>query len=456
MTALIEPVGEDRAPRDVPLLDGTNPRRTFAFRQGEPVTLARFLADVHAAAEILPPGEAVLNLCEDRYAFLVAFCAILARGQTNLLPSSRAPQALDDARAIRAARHALSDVDPQPVPPGLLRLPEPGCHGERTDVPRIAARQLAVIAFTSGSTGVPKPHEKRWDRFLVSSANNARVLAATLGLGAGQPAHIVATVPPQHMYGIEFSVLLPLTAAFTIHADRPFFPADIARALAEVPEPRVLVTTPVHLRALLRDPQELPGLGAIVSATAPLPVELARAAEARYGAPLVEVFGATETCVIAHRRTARAEAWQLQPGVELRPQPDGTLVDSLQLPAPTLLQDVVELLPERRFALRGRNADLLEIAGKRASLADLTQRVLALPGVLDAVVFQSDQADACGVQRIAALVVAPQRSEADLLAELRRAIDPVFLPRPLRRLDALPRNETGKISRAALLAAIGH
>src|SRR5690606_33577657 len=114
------------------------------------------------------------------------------------------------------------------------------------------------------------------------------------------------------------------------------------------------------------------------------------------------------------------------------------------------------LLPERRFALRGRNADLLEIAGKRASLADLTQRVLALPGVLDAVVFQSDQADACGVQRIAALVVAPQRSEADLLAELRRAIDPVFLPRPLRRLDALPRNETGKISRAALLAAIGH
>jgi acyl-coenzyme A synthetase/AMP-(fatty) acid ligase len=126
----------------------------------------------------------------------------------------------------------------------------------------------------------------------------------------------------------------------------------------------------------------------------------------------------------------------------------------LQLPAPTLLQDVVELLPERRFALRGRNADLLEIAGKRASLADLTQRVLALPGVLDAVVFQSDQADACGVRRIAALVVAPQRSEADLLAELRRAIDPVFLPRPLRRLDALPRNETGKISRAALLAAL--
>lgn len=455
MSALIEPASGDCAPQDLPLLGYADPRRAFAFRGGESIPVARFLADVHAAGGILPPGQTVINLCEDRYAFLVAFCAILGRGQTNLLPSSRAPQALDDARAIHPASHALSDVEPQPVPSELLRLPELDCHGERTEVPRIGARQLAVVAFTSGSSGAPKPHAKRWDRFLISSANNARVLAATLGLESGQPAHIVATVPPQHMYGLEFSVLLPLTSAFAIHAGRPFFPADIARALAEVPAPRVLVTTPVHLRALLRDPQELPELGAIVSATAPLPVELARAAEERYGAPLIEVFGATETCVIAHRRTARDEAWQLQSGVELKPQPDGTLVSSAQLPAPTLLQDVVELLPGERFALRGRNADLLEIAGKRASLADLTQRVLALPGVIDAVVFQSEQVDCCGVQRIAALVVAPQRNEVDLLAELRRAIDPVFLPRPLRKLDALPRNETGKISRAALLAALG-
>jgi acyl-coenzyme A synthetase/AMP-(fatty) acid ligase len=37
---------------------------------------------------------------------------------------------------------------------------------------------------------------------------------------------------------------------------------------------------------------------------------------------------------------------------------------------------------------------------------------------------------------------------------LRRSIDPVFLPRRLRRVEALPRNETGKLPRAALLAAL--
>lgn len=118
------------------------------------------------------------------------------------------------------------------------------------------------------------------------------------------------------------------------------------------------------------------------------------------------------------------------------------------------LQDLVELLPQRGFRLCGRNTDLLEIAGKRASLGDLTRRLLALPGVQDGVVFQLD-ADRAGVRRLAALVVAPQRSEAELLAALRLAIDPAFLPRPLRRVAALPRNETGKLPRAALLGLLG-
>ena len=108
---------------------------------------------------------------------------------------------------------------------------------------------------------------------------------------------------------------------------------------------------------------------------------------------------------------------------------------SILCPAPVPLQDLVELLPQRLPACYGRNTDLLEIAGKRASLG-LTRRLLALPGVQDGVVFQLD-ADRAGVRRLAALVVAPQRSEAGLLAALRLAIDPAFLPRPLRRVAAL-------------------
>jgi len=60
------------------------------------------------------------------------------------------------------------------------------------------------------------------------------------------------------------------------------------------------------------------------------------------------------------------------------------------------------------------------------------------------------------VNRLAALVVAPGLREADVLAALRASIDPVFLPRPLRCVDKLPRNATGKLPRAALLAALGN
>jgi acyl-coenzyme A synthetase/AMP-(fatty) acid ligase len=255
------------------------------------------------------------------------------------------------------------------------------------------------------------------------------------------------------MYGLELSVLLPLRSRAAIHSGHPFFPADIARALAQVPAPRMLVTTPHHLRALLRADIALPALDAIVSATAPLDSQLADAAEIRYSTHVIELFGSTETCVIARRRAARDEPWDLYPGVSLQPQPDGTLVDAPYFPAPTLLHDIVELLPDRSFRLCGRNGDLLEIAGKRASLADLNRRLLAIPGVNEGVVFQLD-ADAVGVRRLAALAVAPNLAAPQILEVLRAGVDPVFLPRPLKIVDALPRNAAGKLPRAALLEAL--
>jgi acyl-coenzyme A synthetase/AMP-(fatty) acid ligase len=314
-------------------------------------------------------------------------------------------------------------------------------------IPHLPAAHTMAIAFTSGSTGQPKANSKTWGSFCASSALNAQLLCADAA------PNIVATVPPQHMYGLELSVLLPLRSGAAIHGGLPFFPADIANALREVPAPRLLVTTPVHLRALLRESPELPPLAAIVSATAPLDAELAAAAEHRYATRVIELFGSTETCVIAHRSAARDAAWQLYRGVELRSQPDGTMVHAPHFAAPTALQDIVELLPEQRFVLCGRNSDLLEIAGKRASLGDLTRKLLAIPGVQDGVVFALD-ADSGGVRRLAALVVAPRLRAADVLSALRQSIDPVFLPRPLRCVARLPRNATGKLPRTALLDAL--
>ena len=450
MSAVVE-----RAATALPLLNVAQPERVFAWREGRPISVARFLADVDAVAAMLPPASFAVNLCEDRYPFLVGFCAVASRGQTNLLPPSRAPAAIDEVLAGHSGSYALGDAHREGLSMHYvhLRLDD---DTPRTDiaVPDIDGEQIVAVGFTSGSTGQPKANPKTWSAVRASSAHNTHILATALGLGGDEIAHIVATVPPQHMYGLELSILLPLLGPFAVHGGRPFFPADVAAALAEVPAPRMLVTTPIHLQALLRDPVKLPPLAAITSATAPLCAELAAEAETRYGAPIIELFGSTETCVIAHRRTAHEGAWRLYPGIALRPQPDGTLVDAPYFSQPVVLQDVVELLPDHAFHLRGRNADLVEIAGKRASLSDLTHRVLALPGVIDAVVLQLEEEDSAGVRRIAALVVAPNRSESELMDGLRRSIDPVFLPRRLRCVEALPRNETGKLARAVVLAAL--
>jgi acyl-coenzyme A synthetase/AMP-(fatty) acid ligase len=432
------------------LLANASGQRVIAWRGAEAVTVGRFLADVHALAARLPAGQAAVNLCEDRYAFLVAFAALLVRGQTNLLPPSRAAHAIDTVLAAHPGSYALGDVALDPAPPQYLHFTPDAAASPRESPMLIAGKAPAAIGYTSGSTGVPRANPKFWDKLAISSGHNDALLRAL----AGGDYHVAATVPPQHMYGLEFSVLLPLFGHAAIHAGRPFFAADIATALGELPEPRILVTTPVHLRALLDSNHPLPAFSGIVSATAPLLPALAREAEARFGAPVQEVFGSTETCVIAHRRTARGDAWMPYRGVTLHPQPDGTRVEAPQLLQPTVLADIVELDGDGCFRLRGRNTDLLEIAGKRASLGDLTRKLQAVPGVQDGVVFQMDDTDAMGVRRIAALAVAPGLDACAILAAVRCEIDPVFLPRPLKLVDALPRSETGKLPRAELLSAM--
>lgn len=433
-----------------PLGQGDQTRPLLFDGAGE-TSLGTYFAQVRGLAALLPVGHYAINLCEDRYRFLVAFGAAALRGQTTLLPSSRAPAVIDEVRTRYPDSYCLGEQALDDAPPHYWRLPE-ALPLRAGALPAIAEDALVAIGFTSGSTGLPKPHPKTWGGFRASTAANAAALRHLWSAGATP--HFVATVPPQHMYGMEMSVLLPLLGGAAVHAERPFFPGDVARALQQAAAPRVLVTTPVHLRALIESGVALPPLAGIVSATAPLPQALAAAAETRFGCEVREVFGSTETCVIATRRTAREDAWRLQPGVRLSPQPDGTLVCADYLQAPVALSDLVELEGEDRFHLRGRNADLLEIAGKRASLGDLTRKLLSIPGVEDGVVFQMDEGDAAGVRRIAALAVAPALDEAQILSHLQRGLDPVFLPRPLLRVDALPRNETGKLPRDALLALL--
>lgn len=415
---------------------------------GTELTAAQLLASAHELAGRLPAGSDVINVCRDRFHFTVALLASLSVGRAVLLPANRHPatiQALVDLHKDACLVHDDRPIAGVKVAHAIRAGSFRKAAGGEAPVPMIADDQPCVVAFTSGSTGIPKANPKHWrtlrDGTLI---NGVRVFG---GLGAG--ANVVATVPPQHMYGLETSILAPMFRPLSVLASRPFYPADIAAALEAVAAPRVLVTTPIHLRALLESGLRLPEVARVISATAPLAASLARAAEESFAAEVLELYGCTETGCLASRRCARDEPWQLFPQFSLELSAGTAVASASHLIDQVELNDVLELEGEGRFRIVGRSSDLLNVAGMRGSLSQLTMQLLGIPGVCDGVVFVPDSGRDAEVGRVAAFVVTDRPVRA-VLEELARLVDPVFLPRPLLAVSQLPRLETGKLDHGAI------
>jgi acyl-coenzyme A synthetase/AMP-(fatty) acid ligase len=429
-----------------PLLRQPRGDAAVAFAQGRAIAAAEFLRDVAALAALLPRRAHVLNLCSDRYRFTVGLAAALCREQVSLLPPDDRPATIRAIAADFAEVYCITDGALPEGVPSFAFPPLADAPAAAIPLPAFSAAQPAVVLFTSGSTGRPKPTAKPWG-VLVESA---RAAGARLGVDALPGAAIVGTVPHQHSYGFESTVLLGLQHGLAFEAERPFYPADVAAALAALPRPRLLVTTPIHLRALVDESEPLPPLDLIVSATAPLAADLAAAAEARFAAPLVEIYGCSEAGQVATRRTAREELWHCLDGIMLRQDGVSTFASGAAVSRETLLHDAIELSAHGRFRLLGRATDMVNIAGKRSSLAHLDHHLKAIDGVVDGA-FLLPGGERRRVPRLVAFAVAPGRSAEAILAALRERIDAAFLPRPLLIVEALPRNELGKLPREALL-----
>ncbi|MDR7093549.1 acyl-coenzyme A synthetase/AMP-(fatty) acid ligase [Hydrogenophaga laconesensis] len=432
-----------------PLISAHGLDDVFAWRAQGPVRVREFLADAHALAACLPAGDWLLNMCEDRYHFAVGFAAGLLAGKVSLQPSSQSPETLHRLAADYPGVSWLGDrPDTVPGLPGTV-FPDPGTLPRPvvSDMPCVDAERVVAILFTSGSTGLPQPHRKTWGRLVL----NGRAESTALGL-MRRPHSIVGTVPVQHSYGFESTFLLALHGACQFTSGKPFYPQDIVAALEAVPRPRMLVTTPFHLSALLASGLPLPPMDLVLSATAPLSPDLARRAEERCGAPVHEIYGSTESSALATRRTLDGAAWHLMQAVQLEHEDDTTYASGGHVEGRVPLADIIESVEGGHFLLHGRHADLVNIAGKRTSLAYLNHQIGAVPGVVDAAFFLPDEAGDDGVTRLTAFVVAPTRDARTLMADLRQRLDAIFLPRPLVFMEALPRNTTGKLTRQALEA----
>ncbi len=440
-----------------PIMAAFEPSSVLAASGRVRLTAGAALGAARSLAAALPPSRYIVNVCESLDGFVVAALAALVDERTMLLPPNRLPRALAELRAQFADPVCVGDEQRDTQTPVGVR--EHIARASREPLPQIdrwpAVRDdhIAAILFTSGSTGAPTPHAKTWSALV----HGARALMRSIEKPAPRVA-IVGTVPPQHMFGLETTVLLPLQSGTTVCIARPAFAADLVDTISDAqgfaPDGVWLMTTPLQLRAFHREQRALHGVAGVIASTMPLDPALAACVERDWGTAVHEIYGCTEGGVLAVRRTTMSRAWKPVDDVKFAIADDGTArVTGGHVRGRIALADRLRPLGDDDvFELIGRHGDFVKVAGKRASLAGLTRELTSIAGVVDGAFFLVHD----DASRVAAAAVAPGTTPAALRAELARRIDAAFLPRPLVLVDALPRADSGKLPLSALRALVAN
>lgn len=427
----------------------------YALVAGRSITSAEFCADVEHCAAGLPDATYVINLCADRYRFSVGFFAAAARGQTNLLPTKRDRQTVDLLRrefpdvCVLTDQAQQAQAREQPGDADYLLTLEPGQQGTAAS-PTVALDAVTALAFTSGSTGQPQSHAKPWGLLAEARGVHACALGPQGHAERNSTSGLVATVPSWHMYGLEWALLLPTIAPLTLFCGNDFFPRDVHAALSSFEKDTVLVSTPVHLKALLKSAAPKMTTGTTVCATAPLDQPQAARIEQHLNTRLLEVYGCSEVGSLATRATAQQHSWQFFDNFALALSGQSLTVSSPLLPGSVELGDQFAQADDGRFDLLGRATDIVKVAGKRESLAHLNHIVQSISGVDDAVFYQPEQLGLDHSGRLGLLVVAPDLPLTALKQQLARQLDHAFMPRPIHRVASLPREPSSKLPQSAL------
>lgn len=476
------------------------------YHQGRAISLGQLLQTVDFLAEKIPEHQHLLNLYEERYYFLLGFLLALKQHSISLFPSTITAHVLAQLKENYADILILADSDT--IAAGFNQCDlkalinasdlhnqtasqsssgQSGRQAAKTDFSAIARHRQVAIIFTSGSTGQPKPYTKQWgdlvavadylaEVFLSDSPATDSSAAKKSILNKAEISALIATVPAQHMYGLEASIMMALQNGLLIHSDKPFFPQDITHCLEELQQfarysnqsiSTTLISTPLHLKACIKTAVNLPGVKQFISATAPLERELAQSCETTYSARMMEIFGCTEVGSMAWRKTTESEQWTVLNDISLQAikhaEKEEVQINTTRSIRHFLFNDFVDLLDKQHFLLKGRKEDLINQAGNRTSLSYLNHHLQSYNGLTDGCFYQDNSIPE---NRLVAFVVLarPMSNERPISERLqtehqkkhairdylKNRIEAVFLPKKIYFVAALPRNATGKLPLARL------
>jgi len=393
------------------------------------------------------------------------------------------PQFMD--RAAPAARQAgIREVFVLGSAPGataftaLLETREPALPS-RMD----PAQDLAVLPYSSGTTGFPK------GVMLTHRNLVANLLQTACVHHVAEQDRIIAVLPFFHIYGMQVVLNLALWRGATLVTMPKFELEPFLATLQRHRITRAFVVPPLVL-ALARHPAvggyDLSSVRAMMSGAAPLDAELETACARRVGCGFIQGYGLTEASPVTHAnsdepgRCKPGTVGELLPntecrivdtgtGKELGPDEDGELLirgpqvmrgylNNLEATAATLdsdgwlhTGDIGRVDRDGYFTIVDRLKELIKYKGFQVPPAELEAVLRGHPAVADAAVVPLADRE-CGEVPKAFVVLRGDVSAADLMAYVAERVAPYKKIRAVEVIDAIPRSPSGKILRRVLRA----
>lgn len=431
------------------------PEQVVAYMSGKPIVFSEFVSDVYALSNHLSGKQGnVLISCQSRYAFSVALLATWKVGKVAILLSSTNQEMLSNVSKTSTIAYHCDDAWAK-----ISRQSPETLLGKNVTFD-FFSDQLAVRLFTSGSTGEPTMVEKTIENVWLEVES----LQATLDW---QDAPLVASVPAYHLYGLTFSVLLPWCLGIPLVDEMPLHADEVTTCFKQTGA-KTFVTVPIHLKALMGSDICLKDKQCIVSA-APLPVDSAEKFQQKYDTHALEIYGSSETGIVACRKQLENKEWACFPRVYVSVNKDSLL----KIASPFVYSqasdisgenvfcssDKAMLCDDRHFNLEGRMDAIVKIAGRRISLPNIEQSLMRCQGVEDAAVIAVPAESTVRDWAIWAAVAVEDVQHADVLEikrELRKWVDGVAIPRRIIKLAKLPRETNGKLPKKNILELFTH
>ena len=433
----------------------TGPAHDIVARadDGRPITRRDFARDVLCAARALVglDGQRIAIDEGHPYRFAVLLNAVLWSGCTPVLFPGRGAQfeALKDAYDAVLV-YASDGVTVYPKLTLVVKMDAEPLTIESLTTPD-ATRPIRL--FTSGSSGTPKCIEKTVGLMDREAEVTTRLFGAVT-----EGAVVQSTVDPRHLYGLTFNIWFAFSAGRPIATTRRVYQEQ----LLTLPHPVALITTPTFMR-MLETTLAAPVLPFVLSAGGPLSDEAKATLTAWSPSTIYEIYGSTETGVVAsraHESNALANAqtpdWTLIDEAMVSETADGWVLTSTLLPTGVMtLDDQLKLTGERTFHLLGRRDRVVKIGEVRLSLTEIervVERTLGL--VIRALPVVHGERTLIGVVVNEALSPKWTGQLPDRRAvtqALHGTLDPLARPRLWRSVPDWPMNAQGKVETQRLL-----